>query len=467
VMPVSFLLETGALRYKGYSVMVHERPGLAAGPAYSRTCIFCHNTAPYVLDLLGELGTRRMPSYQGEVVDRLLPDEARWVYAVSDWTGLRRAVQGEASLVGVNLSGAGDPNAFVRRAIDAIRNGFGPEQLLEVGIGCESCHGGAGDHVRSPAVLPSFEPRAPWLSVRSPAVERTRAAQINHACARCHQVLFTRYPWTWEGGGRRSSPGGSNISSGEGRDFLLGGCSTKMSCTACHDPHAQDKSEKMFRLGTSAGNAVCAACHSDLRSVEAQSAHSHHAPEGAGGACIACHMPRKNMALDGRLSRYHRIGSPTDPIRVLNDRPLECALCHADKTARDLIGIMERWWKKSYDRDALIKLYGSLDERPMIAAVERGKPHEQAVALFTLGERHERAAAHLIAAQLANDVPLVRQYAMGALELALGRSCDIDLARDLEDIERQADRCLAAVGLHPVAWPPRGPSSDRGEQPED
>ena len=140
-MPVSFLLESRTLRYKGYSVMVHERSGLAAEPSYSRTCILCHNTAPYLLDLLGQLGTRRMPPYQGEVVDRLLPLGTRWGYSVSDARGMREAVQAEATLIGVDLSGV-DGDVFVRHAVDATRERLGPRQLVEVGIGCESCHGG-------------------------------------------------------------------------------------------------------------------------------------------------------------------------------------------------------------------------------------------------------------------------------------------------------------------------------------
>ena len=47
VLPISWLTWSKKFRYKGYSVMSHERPGLIAGPAWNRTCIFCHNTEPY------------------------------------------------------------------------------------------------------------------------------------------------------------------------------------------------------------------------------------------------------------------------------------------------------------------------------------------------------------------------------------------------------------------------------------
>ena len=47
-------------------------------------------------------------------------------------------------------------------------------------------------------------------------------------------------------------------------------------------------------------------------------------------------MPQKNLGLGYNLTRYHRIGSPTEKARVEGDRPLECALCHADKTVEEL-----------------------------------------------------------------------------------------------------------------------------------
>src|SRR5262249_31953685 len=103
-------------------------------------------------------------------------------------------------------------------------------------IGCESCHGGSAEHVRDFQVHPSFEPKSAFVRVHAPH-EPTRAEWINRVCARCHQVLFSRYPYSWEGGKRHGGPvpGGASINSGEARDFLLGGCAGAMACTTCHD----------------------------------------------------------------------------------------------------------------------------------------------------------------------------------------------------------------------------------------
>jgi hypothetical protein len=211
-------------------------------------------------------------------------------------------------------------------------------------------------------------------------------------------------------------------------------------------------------LGTPAGNATCTACHAELADAERLRAHAHHDPAGAGGACIACHMPRKNMGLDGVLTRYHRIGSPTDPARVLGDRPLECALCHADRSVGALVDAMEKWWAVRYPRQRLEELYGSLEANALVATLARGKPHEQAVAIATLGEAGMRDAAPAVAGQLLSAYPLVREWARRALVSMLGH-CDVDLSADDATIARQAE---------PYAHTPlAAPTAPVDEEPED
>jgi hypothetical protein len=149
-------------------------------------------------------------------------------------------------------------------------------------------------------------------------------------------------------------------------------------------------------------------------------------------------MPRKNMGLDGRLSRYHRVGSPTNVEKVLLDRPLECALCHVDKSVRSLVETMESWFHKSYDRVALEKLYGSIDANVALATAERGKPHERAVAFQLLGDAHVTAAVTVLAGGLSDPFPIVRGYAKRALEDIGGKPVVVDIDAPKEVIEEEA-----------------------------
>src|SRR5262249_60791208 len=83
ILPLSYVFETSSFRLKGYSVLVGERPGLRAGGVWNQTCVFCHNTMPAFDDVWGALHGPGAPGYQGEVVDRLLPRDRRFAFAVA------------------------------------------------------------------------------------------------------------------------------------------------------------------------------------------------------------------------------------------------------------------------------------------------------------------------------------------------------------------------------------------------
>jgi len=211
-----------------------------------------------------------------------------------------------------------------------------------------------------------------------------------------------------------------------------------MACTTCHDPHTEDPDDKLAAMGTQAGDHICAQCHANLGTEK----HSHHKTVG----CIGCHMPKKNMGLDYVLNRYHRIGSPTETRRVLGDRPLECALCHADQSVEQIVSTMESWWGKKYDREALKKLYGpDLGVNVLRATLTFGKPHEQAAAAITLGNAKDRDAIAAIEPLLWHEYPLVRYFAQRALQTITGDPVAIDVGGAAADVKRQADAWLTAV----------------------
>ncbi len=431
VMPVSWLVFNHSWRYKGYSVMTPERDGLRPGAAWRKTCIFCHNTEPYLDSTLDELYGPHSPGYQGSA-SIALPARKRFRFEITDAEGLRDALTDERHFLGAPLyHGSDKPRAWLAAAMAEMRRRFDTKKLLEVGIGCEDCHGGAKQHADDPLhIKPTFAVRSGFMRVVAPDGRPLNHAQnINRACERCHTVLFSRYPYTWEGGHRYGHPGGSGIVSGEARDFLLGGCSTQMSCASCHDPHTRDPEPKLDALAGPAGTRLCTHCHTKLRSPNAITAHTHHPLGSAGSQCINCHMPKKNMALDYTLTRYHRIGSPTDSARVERDRPLECALCHSDKSVESLTVTMERWWHKRYDRAALHRLYGpDLKENAIVATLQYGKPHEQAAALVVAGRDHLRAALPLMVDQLDNRYPLVRYFARSSIQKLTGEALPLDMS---------------------------------------
>lgn len=440
VLPVSYVFAMKGLRYKGYSVMIKERDGLHAGPVWGETCIFCHNTPPYFSTVLGALAGPSAKPYQGQVLDPLLPRERRAEWKVKDASALDSAI--DAEVVRLGHRSRSDKSRTIVQAINATRSSFRKQHLVETGIGCEACHLGSAEHVKDPTVIPSFEPRNAAFEARIPTKAgdpaEIRAQRINRICARCHQVLFSGYEPTWEGGSRHGNAGGSNINSGEARDMMLGACASKLTCVECHEPHASDATAKLRALAAAEKDALCTRCHDKYSTPDALRAHAHHDPAGEGGRCLSCHMPKKNLSLDGVLTRYHRIGSPTDPPRVILDRPLECATCHADKSVDSIVTTMEAWWKRSFDREALTRLYGDLSANVVVATANRGKAHEQAVAFFLLGERKDKAAIPQLVPHLTHPYPLVRGYAKRALDTIAGAPIPVDIDAEDTAIEAQA-----------------------------
>ncbi|HTR51004.1 MAG TPA: cytochrome c3 family protein [Kofleriaceae bacterium] len=446
VLPMTYVFAAKSWRYKGYSVMVKERPRMAWNGEWAKECIGCHNTLPLVTMLYDELYGPTLPPYQGKMQDRILPHDKTWSAHALDERGLAHALDDEIGFLGGQPPGDDGLRATLAAAATTMEKRLDGDKLVELGIGCEACHNGSRAHAAKPEVLPAFEAKSSLVGLEPPRGETgTRAQWINHTCAKCHTVLFSRYPWTWEGGERRArDPGGSSISSGEGRDYQLGGCASQMACTACHDPHTEDSPAKLAQLATTAGDALCQKCHAGHGAE-----HTHHQTVG----CIACHMAKKNMGLDYVLNRYHRIGSPTDANRVERDRPLECALCHVDKSVESLLTTMETWWSKHYDRAAVQRLYGAdLAVNAIRATLERGKPHEQAVAIVTLADFNQRDAIAALVPMLWHEYPLVRYFAKRALQRITGDAVDIDVGAPADEVHAAAQRWLVlftAVSAHP------------------
>jgi len=445
VLPLSWVISRKEPRYKGYSVMVPERHELEAGLVWKRGCIFCHNTTSGLSILYDDLYGPKAPSYQGSASNELPPDKA-FRYTVTDPARLRDALAKELAALGAHAPLPSDTHEALAVASDVTLERFEEADLVELGIGCEACHGGGREHVENPrGVRPSFALDSDFLAVTNARGETpSRAENVNRTCAKCHTVLFSRYPYTWEGHTRKHSPGGSSTNSGEARDYLLGGCSHAMACTTCHDPHTEDAPEALAKLAEPASNGVCTQCHSQFQGDAATTAHSHHPAGSAGSACVACHMPKKNMGLDYELVRYHRIGSPTDDERVLGDRPLECALCHADRSVDQIVSTMERWWNKQYDRRRLERLYGpDLRKNPLEMTLVGGKPHERAVAANVLAHAGRKDELANIAAIMDDEYPLVRYFGKAALERLTGATAPLDMNASGAETRAAAERWLA------------------------
>ena len=453
ILPVSYVFSPPSFRLKGYSVMVAERPGLKAGGVWNQTCIFCHNVAPYFSSLLGELLGPSAPGYQGEVVDRILPSERRARLVITDEGALVRAARDEISFLSAKRgAGAGElstsdvPEALAA-AIGVTRHSFDASHLVELGVGCESCHGGSREHVANPDIKPSFE-------IRSSFVRADTGAQGGHPAApgARHQSRLRALPPSallalsvhlGRGGRAVTTRGGATSARARPGIFCWEGVRALSRAPACHDPHAADAPDKLPARWNRRGQRTVPRLSRQVpRNASSRPTRITPLPvPGRSASIVTC--PKRTWGSGYQLTRYHRIGSPNDKAKVESDRPLECALCHVDKSTLELVNSMEAFWGKRYDQE-LELLYGDLGRSPLLATATRGKAHEQATAIHVLGEARVAAALPGVAEQLCNPFPLVRYYARQALGQITGRPCDIDLDRDSADIRAETARFLAS-----------------------
>lgn len=218
----------------------------------------------------------------------------------------------------------------------------------QINIGCEACHGPAGQHVVNAkdntlrADNSGFTLQLPqtltWQFQRSAAIASTDGMQNDQhvdMCGACHS-LRTRL--TKNALGKRFHDAnrlqllndGAYFIDGQIRDeaFVLGSfMQSKMyqlgvNCSNCHNPH----SGKVLVEG----NGLCGQCHAPA--VYDSQTHHHHAPGSEGSACVNCHMPaRTYMQVDDR--RDHRFGIPNPDLSRLLGVPNACSNCHKNDKA--------------------------------------------------------------------------------------------------------------------------------------
>ena len=285
---------------------------------------------------------------------------------------------------------------------------------------------------------PSFEPRARSLA-RAPSSwdakrrRRPRARAINRACARCHQVLFSRYPFTWEGGQRRRRSRRQPHQLGRGarlpaRRLRARRCRARPATI----PHAGDAHASLRRAATRRrGTRVCVGCHAQLRGAERRCARTRTTTPAGAGARVP-RLPHAAQEHGPRLRAHplppHRLadrsgarrGRPAARVRALPRRQAASASSSTRWSAGGASATIARRWRRST---------AILERRrcsPRWRAASRTSRRPRCRARRT--RRALRPAA--IAGQLVHPYPLVRYFARRALErLAGDRVTSISIAK--------------------------------------
>lgn len=278
---------------------------------WNTTCMTCHNTYPYIVRLW-----HLPPPYDADGL----------------WQG--GFPESDISLDGPTLhQGSLDLGSGVR-ATHA-------DELVTVGISCESCHFGGREHAINGREI-RFVPTAPEVTLTNShgAVKSDRKDPyvVNSICRQCHNSELLLHPNQ-----------ASAINSDEAMDMSRGACSTQIKCTDCHNPH---------RRGPGSGApdqphhiAACLGCHEKYKDPAASVAHSGH-PASSQVSCLDCHMPRFVAGLD-TVTRTHKISSPNDESMLSAGGPNACNLCHLDQPITWTLEQLEKGWKRPLPASAL------------------------------------------------------------------------------------------------------------------
>ena len=294
----------------------------------------------------GEGGQRWFHLYPKQRVDHR--DPLHWTGVYQNWA----------------LQCAECHSTHLRKGYDAATHTY-QTTFSEINVACESCHGPASVHVewarnaKSPYAesegkgLPAMRSRwneawkFPGDGARFAVRDRPADAAGMNSCAACHSRRSTlteeRKPGApLEDSHRLAMLTAPNYhADGQQREevyvwgsFLQSRMHQRgVTCMDCHDPHSQKLRAE--------GNALCTRCHA--AAAFDTPAHHHHAADGKGAACVACHMPTQNyMVIHARQDHSLRI--PRPDLSIALGSPNACTQCHADRRAQWAASAMDRWY---------------------------------------------------------------------------------------------------------------------------
>lgn len=360
----------------------YDRPD---GLSYSRNCMVCHTTFPY-LYRLGQFPVRR-----GFPADELsFDDEAVW----SEWQKTVDLEEVYSDKVGRKL----DPN----------------KHLVRMGISCESCHFGGRMHATDAAAMAMFPVSG------SPAIrvvtgdDETLLRQawdnpylVTGICRQCHSAEGDTYP-----------NGAAVGNSREALDLDAGECASQMRCNNCHNPHRS--------IGLTPPDpdpvhlAACVGCHDKYADPVAAQSHGAHSP-AASVTCMDCHMPRIAQGID-EIVRSHRVSSPTNRDMLAAASINACNLCHLDRSIAWTARALEERYDVVIDlKPEWLVRYGGPDAPvgPLWLGSVEPAERQAATAAYVRSPLGNKSLP-LLMEQLNDPAPVNRMFALFGIQKLLG-----------------------------------------------
>ncbi|MBY6005034.1 hypothetical protein KUV62_14020 [Salipiger bermudensis] len=348
---------------------------------------------------------------------------------------------------------------------------------VEIGVGCEACHGPGSAHADWAERLATT--REPPPEAYGFTIDLSQPEQLVEQCASCHSrrepyldgnpVPGTPYHDTYNLSLLRE---GAYEADGQILDevyvygsFLQSKMHEKgVTCSNCHLPHEAEL--------VAEGNAVCTQCHSPAGNPEFPSlplqvfdgpGHSRHPQGSAGAECKACHMTeRVYMGNDWRADHSFRI--PRPDLAAETGAPDACTTCHEDQSASWAAEILEDWFPESRHRGphyGEVLAQGRRDPQraaPQLRSLSQDGEMSgivRATALYLLEQAGDPSDAAALEALLHDPDPLVRTAAVKLQRTAPAMERTPRLMKSLSDPSRSVRMAAAQSMLDaPIAHMP-------------
>lgn len=348
-------------------------------------------------------------------------------------------------------------------------------QQVEIGVGCEACHGPGETHVG----LTAAGKLTDRIANAGFSADLSTSEGLIQQCAGCHSRREALFDFT-------PPPGtpyhdaynlsllrpGLYYPDGQIRDevyvygsFLQSEMYEKgVSCSNCHDAH----SGALFDTG----NGLCTQCHSEAGNTDFPSlqlgdydspAHHHHAEGSAGAQCTSCHMTEQvYMGNDWRADHSFRI--PRPDLSAQTGAPDACTSCHDDRDAGWAAATLRDWFPNSTKRGphygqvlahAEVNPVAAADDLVALAEDDTVNALARATAVWLLGQSNDPQTIDRISGLRNAENPTIRGATIEAMRSLPGHQRVQDLLPTLDDPLRNV-RIAAARALYnaPIARMP-------------
>ena len=229
------------------------------------------------------------------------PREARWTYyaSIHGWDitpGQPKNPKNKNDILGILQSpdmlrlciGCHTTNAF------SILNQKGPESV-DRGIGCERCHGPAGNHIA--AVKNQFPDKAIGRFRRNSSGSRPQAMQM---CAECHGTQGREMAQETTAATVRFQSTTLTFSECYKKTEGTGG----FDCLTCHSPHHNAESDSKFY------DSKCLNCHLPSSKNPPDASPTKTCKVSPSKDCVSCHMPKVDSIQPHAKFTDHYIRNP-------------------------------------------------------------------------------------------------------------------------------------------------------------